>query len=66
MTTTLTGPTETITGPASTTTTTQIVTSTTTQSSSSAPTWAYAIMGVLLIVGLAVGYTIKRPSASNP
>jgi len=63
--TTITGPTETITGPTSTTATTQTVTSTTSQSSSSVPTWAYATMVVLLIVGVAVGYVVKRPSASK-
>jgi len=40
-------------------TTTQTTTSTT--QVSSVPTWAYAVMVVLLIVGLAVGYFIKRP-----
>jgi len=59
--------TTTVTRPVTTTvTTTQTATSTTTRSSSSVPTWAYAAMAVLLIVGLAVGYIVRRPSASTP
>lgn len=65
VTTTMTVPT-TITGPTSTATATQTVTLTTTQSSSSVPTWAYATMVVLLIVGLVVGYFIKRPPVNKP
>ncbi len=47
-------------------TTTRTTTSTTTQISSSVPTWAYAAMAILLIVGLAVGYIVRRPSVSKP
>lgn len=53
-------------------TTTMITTWTTTSTTTATPgpldlsTWAYATMAVLLIVGLAVGYLIKRPSASKP
>jgi len=36
------------------------------QTSSSVPMWVYATMAVLLIVGLAVGYVIRRPSVSKP
>jgi phosphate transport system substrate-binding protein len=43
------------------TTVTAIQTTTSTTQVSSVPTWAYAVMVVLLIVGLAVGYIIKRP-----
>jgi len=52
----------TITGPTSTTTTTSLVIKT----NSILPTWAYGIMAVLLIVGVAVGYIIRRPSLSKP
>jgi len=41
----------------STTTTTSIVTET----NSVVPTWAYGVMFVLLIVGLAIGYVVRRP-----
>jgi cobalamin biosynthesis Mg chelatase CobN len=58
---TLTVPT-TMTGPTSTTTTTSTVTKT----NSVVPTWAYGIMAVLLIVGLAVGYVVRRPSLPKP
>jgi hypothetical protein len=64
MTTTMTN-TQTVFGSRATLTTTQTATSTTTRSSSSVPTWAYATMALLLIVGLAVGYIIKRPSVSK-
>ena len=58
--------TETTTLPATTTTltnsqtTTQTVTSTTSLTSSSVPIWAYVIMSVLLIAGIATGYVVKR------
>lgn len=42
------------------------VTSTTKQCSSSCQPWAYATMAVLLIVGFAVGYIIKRQSVRKP
>jgi hypothetical protein len=58
---TLTVPT-TMTGPTSTTTTTSTVTKT----NSVVPTWAYGIMAVLLIAGLAVGYVVRRPSLPKP
>jgi len=58
--------TQTVTGPGTTATTTQTVTSTTTQNTSSVPAWAYATMAVLIIVGLAIGYIVKRPSVSKP
>jgi thermopsin len=65
-TTTISTTTQTVSGPATavtnTATSTQTVTSTATQTSSSVPAWAYAIMVILLIAGLAVGYAIKRPS----
>jgi|GEM_PF-5804365 hypothetical protein len=41
-------------------------TSTTTQDTPSVPKWAYATVVVLLIVGLALGYIVKRPSVSKP
>ncbi len=48
----------------------QIATSTTavttTNTATSVPTWAYAAMVVLLTVGLAVGYIIRRLSVSKP
>jgi hypothetical protein len=44
---------------------TQSVTSTTTLTSSSVPTWAYATMSVLLIVGIAAGYIIRRLSVGK-
>ena len=40
---------------------TQTVTSTVTQASSSVSDWAYGAMVVPLLVGLAIGYVIKRP-----
>ncbi len=68
---TVTGPVTTVTNTATSTqtvtsVTTQLGPTTTTQTSSSVPTWAYAIMILLLIAGLAVGYAIKRPSVSKP
>jgi carbohydrate-binding DOMON domain-containing protein len=53
--------TQTVTGPASTVTNT--ATSTVTQTTSSIPDWTYGAMVVLLILGLAIGYVVKRPSA---
>jgi cobalamin biosynthesis Mg chelatase CobN len=52
--------TQTVTGPASTVTNT--ATSTVTQTTSAIPGWAYGVMVVLLLVGLAIGYVVKRPS----
>jgi predicted GH43/DUF377 family glycosyl hydrolase len=59
--------TSTVTGPTTTVTSTQTVGyyPPTTPISSSVPTWAYAVMAVLLVVGLAVGYVIKRPPKSK-
>jgi hypothetical protein len=51
--------TETSTLPASTTTTTQTVTQTAT-AFSSLPGWSYALMAVLLLAGLGLGYVLKR------
>jgi protein-S-isoprenylcysteine O-methyltransferase Ste14 len=48
----------TTTAPPSTVTTT----STVTQTTSSIPSWAYGLMVVLLLLGLAIGYVVKRPS----
>lgn len=50
----------------STTTVTSLMTTTVTTTTQPLLTWAYAIMVVFLIVGLVVGYTIKRPSLSKP
>jgi len=53
--------------PATTITTTISLTSTTTTTSmvtvtdSDVPTWAYGVMSALLIVGLAIGYFVRRP-----
>jgi len=55
--------THTLTPPATTFTTIQTTTSTT--QVSSVPTWAYAAMFVLVVIGLVVGYVIKRPSVSK-
>ena len=52
--------TQTVTGPGSTVTNT--ATSTVTQTTSAIPGWAYGVMVVLLLVGLAIGYVVKRPS----
>ena len=41
-------------------------TSTVTQTTSSIPGWAYAVMAVLLILGLAIGYVVKNVVASRP
>jgi high-affinity Fe2+/Pb2+ permease len=38
-------------------------TTTTSQSTSSIPGWAYGAMVVLLLVGLAIGYGIRRTTA---
>jgi hypothetical protein len=37
-------------------------TSTVTQTTSAIPGWAYGLMVVLLLIGLAIGYVVKRPS----
>jgi hypothetical protein len=37
-----------------------------TQTTSSIPGWAYAVMAVLLILGLAIGYVVKNVVASRP
>jgi len=72
---TVTGPTTIVTGPTSTITstappttltttitTTQTATSTVTQTTSATPDWTYGAMVVLLLIGLAIGYVVKRPS----
>ena len=56
---------QTVTGPGTIVTTTQTVMSTT-QGTASMSIWVYATMVLLLIVGLAVGYIIKRPSVNKP
>jgi hypothetical protein len=53
--------TSTVTPHPSTVTSTSITTLT--QTSSSIPAWAYGVMAVLLIAGLAIGYVVKRPAA---
>ena len=40
-------------------------TSTVTQTTSAIPGWAYGVMVVLLLVGLAIGYVVKRPSVKQ-
>lgn len=42
-------------------TVTQTATSTVTQTTSAIPDWAYGLMVVLLLAGLAIGYVVKRP-----
>jgi phospholipase C len=65
-TTTVTGAASTVTGPGTTTTSTETMTSTITQTASSVPSWAYATMAILLILGLAAGYMFKgRPSGNR-
>jgi YVTN family beta-propeller protein len=49
-----------------TTTVARSLTSTATQYTSSLPTWAYATVAMLLIIGLTVGYTVRRKSISSP
>jgi hypothetical protein len=41
------------------------VTSTLTQTTSTTPGWAYGVMVVLLLIGLAIGYVVKRPSVKQ-
>jgi hypothetical protein len=36
-----------------------------TQTTSVIPNWAYGAMAVLLVIGLAIGYVVKRPSAKQ-
>jgi hypothetical protein len=36
-----------------------------TQTTSSIPAWAYGTMVLLLLIGLAIGYVVKRPSAKQ-
>jgi hypothetical protein len=75
-TTTVSGPTSTVTGPTTTLTSTATTTaapvtftntstSTVTQTTSAIPGWAYAAMVVLLLIGLAIGYVVKRPSVKQ-
>jgi hypothetical protein len=45
----------------STQTTTQTATTTVMQKTSSIPGWAYGVMVLLLLIGLAIGYVVKRP-----
>ncbi len=56
--------TQTVTGPASTVTNTS--TSTVTQTTSTIPSWAYGVMLVLLILGLAFGYVVKNLVPNRP
>ena len=75
-TTTVTGAASTVTSTATTTvppttlthtqTTTQTATSTVTQKTSSIPGWAYGVMAVLLILGLAIGYVVKNLVPNRP
>jgi len=53
--------TSTYTAPASTIVSTSMVTTTT----SVVPDWSYGVMVVLLLLGLAIGYVVKRPSAKQ-
>jgi len=62
--TTLTG-TRTVTGPGTTVMSTETVTSTVTGTVQTVPTWAYAAMVLLLLVGLGVGYTVQRSPARS-
>jgi hypothetical protein len=55
--------TQTVTGSASTVTNT--ATSTVTQTTSAIPAWAYGAMVVLLLVGLAIGYVVTRPTVKK-
>jgi protein-S-isoprenylcysteine O-methyltransferase Ste14 len=48
-----------------TSTATQTATSTVTQTNSTTPGWAYGVMVVLLLAGLAIGYVVKRPRAKG-
>jgi predicted GH43/DUF377 family glycosyl hydrolase len=59
--------TSTVTGSTTTVTSTQTVSyyPPTTPIFSSVPTWAYAVMVVLLVVGFAAGYVIKRPTTGT-
>jgi uncharacterized protein HemX len=67
----MTGPTTTATVTAppttltSTETTTQTATNTLTQTTTTAPDWAYGAMVLLLLIGLAIGYVVKRPSVKQ-
>jgi hypothetical protein len=45
--------------------TTQTATSVMTQTSSAVPDWAYGAMAVLLLIGLAIGYAVKKPSTQQ-
>jgi len=59
--------TSTSTAPPSTTTQTQTTTQTTTATSLAAlPVWSYVVMALLLIVGLAAGYSLSRRSDAPP
>jgi hypothetical protein len=49
----------------STQTTTQTAISTVTQTTSTTPGWAYGAMVLLLLIGLAIGYIVKRPSVKQ-
>jgi phospholipase C len=61
---TVTGPTTTVTGPTTTRTSTQVVPLNVTENTSAVPAWVYATMALLLIIGLSVGYVVKRPPRS--
>jgi len=49
-----------------TTTQTRSLTTTVTQTAQTVPLWGYAVMLVLLFVGLAVGYLVKRTAVHTP
>jgi cobalamin biosynthesis Mg chelatase CobN len=51
-----------VTKPAVTTT----MTTTSTTNSTSVPSWAYGVMVVLLILGLAIGYVVAGPRLRGP
>jgi hypothetical protein len=51
-------------GATSTTTSTTTEVSTAAQTTSTMPGWAYALMGVLLVAGITVGYVVRRGPAS--
>lgn len=50
----------------STTTVLSSATTTITKTSSSVPTWGYGAMAAMLLVGIGVGFVIKKPPAKKP
>jgi predicted S18 family serine protease len=46
-------------------TSTQTTTSTVTQTTSTVADWAYGAMVILLLIGLAISYVIKRPTVKQ-